>query len=459
LDVLKDEALDRLARRWNVAQFVSFAPSLKQRFGRLREFAPNHKFPSVREAIHALLVASNSRSVNVRSFEGSYSRKREFVYGLRTLDEGYAVIERLAAQGLYTIVNETVDVHDGGVSGVLLGDVLEFAPDDTPRCVERPGAASLSRQVGLRLLRAVYGFRPALPPSRGNRIEFSLHPLRCGYRHEHCIVWERHAESKPRATPSFAWPNHFSRFLGDKAYGLLLASQIGLRVPRTLVVSRRIAPFSFGSTTLTGEHWIRTCPVEPMPGQFHTQRGWLDPFALIAKEDGDSPRIASILCQEGVSAKYSGAAIVSRGKAVRVEGVSGWGTEFMVGLAGPQRLPGRVYGEVRTAVRMAAERLGPVKAEWAFDGTCVWFLQLHLGGGPADGRIIFPGRPRTFRRFRVSRGIERLRTLAQRVNPAREGVILVGDVGVTSHFGDILRRGRIASRVEAPNGAAKPPRS
>ena len=31
-------------------------------------------------------------------------------------------------RGYFTIVNETIDVHDGGVSGVRLGTIVEFAP-------------------------------------------------------------------------------------------------------------------------------------------------------------------------------------------------------------------------------------------------------------------------------------------------------------------------------------------
>ena len=54
-----------------------------------------------------------------------------------------SVLKRFSSQGLHTIVNETVDVNDGGVSGVLMHNVLEYSPDDTPRCVEKPGVASL----------------------------------------------------------------------------------------------------------------------------------------------------------------------------------------------------------------------------------------------------------------------------------------------------------------------------
>jgi glutathione synthase/RimK-type ligase-like ATP-grasp enzyme len=55
------------------------------------------------------------------------------------------------------------------------------------------------------------------------------------------------------------WPNRFSSILGDKAYGLLMANLAGVPVPRTLVIGRRIAPFTFGDVTGSFEFWTRTC--------------------------------------------------------------------------------------------------------------------------------------------------------------------------------------------------------
>src|SRR5262249_21798426 len=44
------------------------------------------------------------------------------------------------------------------------------------------------------------------------------------------------------------------------------------------------------------------------PGRFTTVRGWTDPFALVEAEDPRS-EIASVLVQDSVDARYSGAAI------------------------------------------------------------------------------------------------------------------------------------------------------
>ena len=81
------------------------------------------------------------------------------------------------------------------------------------------------------------------------------------------------------------WPNAFSRRLGDKAFGLLIAHLVGLNVPRATVVSRWVAPFTFGDSTGTGEIWMRTCPTEPVPGYFSTRFGWTDPVRLLEAED------------------------------------------------------------------------------------------------------------------------------------------------------------------------------
>ena len=145
----KAASLDLLAERgMNVAQFVSFSPEQgkpRQEYSRIAGRAANKRFSSLRSAFETLLQASVDRCVNVRSYAPNNRQSREFIRGLASIDEITAAVERLSAEGLHTIVNESIDVADGGVSGVLMGNVLKFAPDDTPRCVEKPGTASLPR--------------------------------------------------------------------------------------------------------------------------------------------------------------------------------------------------------------------------------------------------------------------------------------------------------------------------
>ena len=451
----KDEVLDHLAERANVAQFVSFGPSLEQRFARVRSHEPNHEYDSVRTAVEGLLTNSTEKSVNIRSFEPDDPKSREFIYGIRDVNDVVNSVQRLAAQGLYTIVNETIDVCDGGVSGVLLNDVIEFAPCDTPRCVEKPGTLAVPRNLGIRLFETVYDFVPDLANySPHERVEFSIHPLRRGFLHDHTIIWELEDVGVSDLEANIRWPNRFSRFIGDKAFGLLMADLLELPVPETTVVSRNVAPFSYGMQTGSAEIWIRTCPVTQVPGKFTTQRGWTDPFQLMAQEDPNGEAIASILAQAGVEAEYSGALVVSEGEVegeetVTIEGTQGFGDEFMLGKATRSSLPDEVQKSVMSLYQKAAKQMGPVRMEWVADRERVWVVQFHLGATESHGSVIYSGVPSSYQRFDVARGLEALRDLISSIQGKDAGVILVGDVGITSHFGDVLRRAKIPSRVES----------
>ena len=444
----KDEILDLLAEEANVAQFVSFTPDLRPRFSRVSELAPNHRFLSVPEAVRTLLASSPEHSINIRSFKPDYPKSSDFLYGLTSAEDAVAHIYSLAGIGLYTIINETIDVHDGGVSGVALSDVIEFAPDATPRAVEHPGVATLPRNLGIRVIETVYGSPPSLKYSPDCRVEFSVHPLKRGHRHEHTIVWEIEQAGYFPLRTGVSWPNLFSRFLGDKTYGLLIASCLGLPVPLTTVISRRVAAYRFGETTGTGEFWTRTCPAVQQPGRFTTRRGWIDPFRLLQNEDPDHAAIAAILSQEGVDAKYSGSLAVGSDASLIVEGVMGQGDPFMKGELPPETLPPEVEGSVRDLYNAASAKLGPVRLEWVYDGERAWVVQLHTGATESTGRTIYPGEAISYRRFLVPSGISALYAMVAEIKGTNEGIILAGNVGVTSHMGDVLRRAKIPSRIE-----------
>lgn len=446
----KDDILDRLARGANVAQFVSFGPDLAQRHAWVRGFPPGHRFGSAEEAVAAVLAASPEGSVNVRSWEPENPKSRSFLYGRTSPEEILGELRRLAAEGLYTILNETVDVEDGGVSGVAFGDTLEFAPGDTPRCVEKPGTAAFPRDLGLRLLETVYGFHPSLHARAEQRVELSLHPARRGYRGEHTILWEIESPGPPPSAPRISWPNRFSRHVGDKTFGLLIADALGLPVPHTRVIPRGLAAFSFGTPTGTGETWLRTCPREQVPGRFTTRHGWTDPFRLLQEEDPEGELIAAVLAQDGVDARFSGALVTGADGEPLVEGVAGAGDQFMLGRRAPEELPPEIAGSLRDLCRRASGRLGPVRFEWAHDGARPWIVQLHCGAAAGWDRLIFPGEPARFHPLETGQGIDALRDLIARVEGTGDGIVLVGRVGVTSHFGDLLRRARIPSRIEEP---------
>lgn len=449
---LKDAVLDRIAVEANVAQFVSFGPGHvpQQRFAHVRGFATNAPMGTVEDAVETLLKVVPERSLNVRSFAEKQSKGQEFLYGLTDASQICAEVRRLAADGFCTIVNETIDVDDGGVSGVVFGDAIEFAPGDTPRCVEKLGICSLPRDLGVKMLECVYGLRTELDFERQKRVEFSIHPLRRGVRNGHMIVWEIEGGDLAQGIRTVNWPNHFSRLIGDKAFGLLLAHLLGLPVPHTTVVSRLIAPFQFGRETTTRETWIRTCPREQQPGKYTTEKGWLDPFRLLAMEDGKPPfKLASVLVQKAVDAQYSGALISTDECTPVIEGVHGPGERFMLGQAAPEELPTGVEDAVRRLHRQAARQLGPVRMEWAFDGNIAWVLQLHKGRSMVSDTVIHAGQATSYRRFPVERGLDALREVIAEVRTSsREGIVLVGDVGITSHFGDLLRKSKIPSRIE-----------
>jgi hypothetical protein len=451
---LKDEILDHLADGANVAQFVSYSPDLVQRYSRVSGLSANHQFRSIRGAADALLARSADGSVNVRSFDPLDPKSREFIYGLTDGDAVEAQVKRLASSGLYTIVNETIDIRDGGVSGVVLGDVIEFAPDDTPRCVEKPGTAAFPRALGRRLLETVYGFGPPVEYPNGTRVEFSLHPLRRGVRREHQIVWELEDVGESSAVAEIRWPNRFSELIGDKVFGLLVADLYGLPVPRTTVIARRLAPFTFGRRTGTKEPWLRTSPRVQVPGKFTTQRGWTDPFALLAKEDPEAVALASVICQEGVDASFSGAALAAEtpdGPALTIEGTAGFGDEFMIGAKRRSPLPRSLTRSVERLYEKAFARFGYVRFEWVASRRRVWIVQFHRGASPSSGRTIFPGTPATYINFNVNAGLEALRALVATVSGRGEGIRLIGDVGITSHFGDVLRKAQVPSIIADEN--------
>jgi hypothetical protein len=447
---LKDAVLFEVGRQANVAQFVSFGPGAEpaRRFSLVQGHDPGHQFNAVRESLAALLESAPEHAVNVRSFRPDQMKGGEFLYGLTTLDDVAAAVRRLAGSGAYTIVNETVDVEDGGVSGVSYGGIIEFAPGDTPRCVEQPGTVSIERRMGLRLLETVYSYAPDLSFPSNIRVEFSVHPVRRGYRRTHTIIWELEQTAPTQLEADLRWPNRFSRSIGDKAFGLLVADLVGLPVPATVVISRTIAPFRFGKPTGTAEPWFRTAPREQTPGLFTTTHGWVDPFQLVTKEDPQGADLASVLWQEGVDPVWSGALATSADGEVMIEGVPGRGDEFMQGKEAPQPLPESVERSVNDLQRKAAEALGPVRMEWVYDGTAAWVVQLHRGATEGSSRIIYPGSAASFHPFLVTEGIDALRRLISHLRNTEIGVVLIGDVGVTSHMGDLLRQARIPARLE-----------
>lgn len=456
MDFRKDRSLDDLARRGNVAQFVSFSPGgphgIVQEYSRIRGCEPNERFGSPVEALARLLAESPEGTINLRSYAPASPRSSEFLYAVATVADALSAARRLAADGLFVIANETVDVFDGGVSGVAQGCTLEFAPDDTPRCVEKPGVASLPLGMGLAMLKTVYGFDPDIGDTTEARVEFSVHPRPRGWLAGHTLCWEY--ERTPGAEPvaDVAWPNRFSRHIGDKAFGLLVANGLGLRVPRTTVFGRRVAPFSFGQPTGSLEVWTRTCPREPEPGRYTTVKGWIDPFRLLAIEDPDGTAISSVICQAAVPARHSGAAVVLSDGRLHIEGRAGEGDGFMLGRDLPEGLPAAVLADVGATYRRLSETLGPVRFEWVHDGESAWVVQAHRGQTASSPTMLVPGTASHWIRFEASRGLDALRDTL-RTLPTGAGIEVVGAVGLTSHLADLARKANRPARLVPLTGS------
>ena len=152
--------------------------------------------------------------------------------------------------------------------------------------------------------------------------------------------------------------------------------------------------------------------------------------------------------QDAVEPIYSGGGEVSSEGAKIIEGVRGSGDKFMVARVSPEdKLPSSVERAVQKIFDQAIEALGPVKIEWVFDGNIAWVLQIHRGATTAKGLTIYPGETTSYVEFEASRGIEALRNLIAKLEGTGQGIILLGNVGITSHFGDLLRRAKIPSKI------------
>lgn len=460
--LLKDQKLDEIVQRGgNVAQFVSFGPDGKKRYSRIRGTSPTHRFTSIERAIQAILD-TGTRFVNIRSFKPNKPDGNPFFMGYKekwaSLADTADVVRSLISQGLHVIVNEDIPVNDGGFSGVMFGEIAEFAPCDTPRCVEGPGCAVLPRLTMMKLAHTVYGHHVSIPFPRGHRVEFSVHPGPVGYFRQCQLLWQQ--EEKLIASPQqemFFWPNRYSRVMGDKAYGLLMAHLHGFRVPYCRVTGRIIPPFEFGEETGSREpRWVRSCPYIQKPGKHFTNHGWLDVIAMMQRQDPSGTEIASWLEQDCIDAQeggFSGAAITGADGKLIIEGTPGYGDRFMVGEVSAKNLPEHVIDAVTHHWEQTFAVFGPIRFEWVYDTkNTMWFVQLHCGKSDSYGSVIYPGERDDWKQYYVTDGLEGLRKLLLHKDfPHRSGITLIGDVGITSHFGDILRRAHIPSRLERGN--------
>lgn len=460
--MLKDEVILNLGRKGNVAQFVSFDPEKRERF-HLIHGHDDSVFSDHAAAITAVFNGSPAGTVNIRTFRPEDSQTPEFIFGIESASEAITKMEELAARGLHTIVHETIPLDDGGVSGIVQNGLVEFAPGVTPRFVENAGdkCAQMTLSVAIEVLKRVYGFVPAIDVDPDVRLEFSVHPKRCGYAKDNTIVWEHECLDEERKVDADAvlehginsWPHSFSKHIGDKAYGLVVASALGFDVPYTSVFTRNdvIPMFGFGVERATGPStiWTRTCPIVQEPGLFSTIRACpLTPYQLMDKDDPEGDRIASCILQDGIESKYSGSTITSADGEPIIEGVKGFGDDFMTGDVDAEDLPSDIVTLVMEKYVELFSVLGDVRFEWAYDGDRVWVLQLHMGATESSSSVIYPGEFDDSVEFVPSDGLPVLRELIDNINQST-GVIVKGHIGITSHVADVLRKAKVPSVIDA----------
>ncbi len=448
--LFKDEVLDHLACTMNVAQFVSFEPgsNLRQRYCRIIGHEPNYKFRSTEEAIRALLENSPAKKVNIRSYRPESPEGNPFIKGLSSPEKIVSELKKLSEDHeLFTIVNEVIDESDGGVSGVCHRGAMEFAPDTNPRCVEdnEIESAIFPFEIGMKVLNSVYGFEPDLRGREGARIEFSIHPKPQGWNQRHTIIWQSEQRPGKRIETTVRWPNRFSRMLGDKAFGLIVASVAGFPVPRTTVFSRRLFPFIFGQLTGSPQVITRTCPEEKEPGYYPTARGWYDPYAILdgkilspKKRNWGSPPppLSSVLIQQVIPAVYSGRACFTKSNEIIVKGVSGEGDAFMAAEQEDENIPERVNQHVMELARKLKSLVGPSNIEWVYDGKIVWIVQLGNAGNQFQnyGEEINIDWVQYYFNKNM---LEDFRKKVNELKHTKKGINVIGKVSPLSHLGEI----------------------
>ncbi len=454
----KDDKLNYLAttKLANTAQFISFKPAKEITLQHVNIRNYNYEERSTyKKIITDLINHSNSKFVNIRSFSHDSMKGNRLIMnkGIDDLKEIINIVKENAVKDKFTIINENIDISDGGVSGVVLGNIIEFAPEDTPKCVDKEGVCSLPKEIGYNILDKVYGITPKLNFADEYRVEFSIHPERQGVKKEHTIVWEYEKHDSQTHNEKINWPNRFSQFIGDKVFGLLVADSLKLKVPKTTVISRKVAPFTFGKDTGLKEKWIRSCPIFKEPGKYYSGPKWIDPFKLISEEESKGDKninIASLISQSAIESKYSGASFIrEKSEDDIIEGVEGVGDKFMVGEESNSNLPDSIILKVQSLndeIRKHHKTIGDVSVEWVYDGEDVWIVQLNqLNKMQTSKMTIVAGNPEEFIKFYVEDGLESLRKLIKEIKDKDVGVELIGNVGITSHFGDLLRLDDVAS--------------
>ncbi|MGX1218692.1 hypothetical protein AB7M42_008957 [Bradyrhizobium diazoefficiens] len=458
----RDARMIDISSSCNIAQFVSFDEFSKVRFVKLasREIE-GRASDDLSQVLAELFRASNSNLINLRFFHPGTSTGAVIVRDIESVDEALQISKSKMVSGGYAIASEVLELADGGVSGVLAGGTVEFLMGVTPRFVDQVdgGFPQLPSAVGERLLRSIYGdhvelskFEPSM------RVEFSIHPYDVGHMGRRMIVWDVYRLANPsRLKPIISWPNLFSEWIGDKLYGQLLASSLGLPVPRSIAwlhpfvaadsanpIERWIPPegIAFGENTGTSEFWMRSCPSLRRPGLYPTIRGRVDPTNWMLGIDPLGTEIRSCLEQQHVGAQFSGAAFCGD-QSPLIEGIAGTGEQYMLGLCAPETLPITVQRTVACLAEEVSSMFGRSRLEWVFDGDRAWVVQINQIAGERREAISHEVPNEEYIDYDPIAGLAELQEIIDYAKIRGCGVRLARAVGLTSHVCELLNNAEV----------------
>jgi len=120
-------------------------------------------------------------------------------------------------------------------------------------------------------------------------------------------------------------------------------------------------------------------------------------------------------------------------------------------------LPTEVIEAVKTLnnkKRSYHKEIGDVSVEWVYDGNIVWLVQLNQLKGEnkyknSESNIIVQGSPSHYEKVFVKDGLDSLRSKIDLLKDKNIGIELIGNIGVTSHFGDLLRLSNIPAILKS----------
>lgn len=122
----------------------------------------------------------------------------------------------------------------------------------------------------------------------------------------------------------------------------------------------------------------------------------------------------------------------------------------MLGDEVKSNLPQFVIDKVKDTanqIRTYHHLLGTVSIEWVYDGNKLWIVQMNPIKRYSNNKVIVDGNPNSYLNFNTADGLERLREVVNDIKGQNIGIRLIGDIGICSHFGDILRHSDVPSFI------------